>query len=405
MEEQIPRLRKDIEIIPTFYEGKRALLVRDSLGLIKEPFLLHGEILSFLSLIDGKRTIRDIQADLVRIRNGVFISSEEVAKILGQLDSLFLLESDRYHREKEEITSSYSHLPTRVAYHAGRSYPQQKEELRMFLQSFFDMKGDTSLPFEDKEIGVLVAPHVDLKAGMRVYARAYQAIKELCPSRVLLLGTGHSLHESLFCLTEKDFETPLGTVETDKVWVRRLRDAGEGIITTHDIAHRSEHSLEFQILFLQHLFGSDFSLIPILCGSFQGYLQEYRRPREIPGMGRFLAEFQNCVEDSDSTLVVVGVDLSHVGLKFGHDRRAVFLKMEAKGHDKALLDALCEGNVVKFWGEARRVNNRYNVCGLSCLATLLEIHPEKRGYLLDYEFWQEESTQSAVGFAAVVIER
>lgn len=66
MEKEIPRLRKDIEIIPTFYKGERALIVKDTLGLMEEPFLLHSEILFFLTLIDGKRNISDIQEEFMR---------------------------------------------------------------------------------------------------------------------------------------------------------------------------------------------------------------------------------------------------------------------------------------------------------------------------------------------------
>jgi hypothetical protein len=37
------------------------------------------------------------------------------------------------------------------------------------------------------------------------------------------------------------------------------------------------------------------------------------------------------------------------------------------------------------------------------LATLLEILPGAKGLCLDYEFWKEEPTQSAVSFAAIVL--
>ena len=403
MKEWIPKLRKDIEIIPTFYDGKRALLVKDSLGLIKEPFLIHGDILSFLGLIDGNRTIRDIQLDFIRMKRGAFVSSQEVEKILTELDSIFLLESETYLQEREKILVSYSFLIKRAAFHAGHSYPQEPEELRVFLNSFFTQ--DKESPFQGRETAALIAPHIDLNVGRKVYARAYQAIREAHPKRVLLLGTGHSIYNSLFSLTEKDFETPLGTLRTDKDWVRTLKLAGKGIIASDDIAHRSEHSLEFQLLFLQYLFGSDFSFVPILCGPVQPYLQNVSRPRDIPGLEKFLGVLESYLKEEDSILVVAGIDLSHVGPKFGHGQRASFLKIEAKSHDMALLEAVCKGNVEEFWKEAKRINNRYNVCGLSCLAILLEVLPQRKGCLLDYEFWEEEATQSAVSFAAVAVEK
>jgi hypothetical protein len=41
------------------------------------------------------------------------------------------------------------------------------------------------------------------------------------------------------------------------------------------------------------------------------------------------------------------------------------------------------------------------VCGFSTLAILLELLAERKGYILGYDFWKEEPTQSAVSFAAV----
>ncbi len=405
MKEFVPQLRKDIEVTPTVHEGQQAFLFKDSLGLIEGPFLLFGDILHYLSLIDGKRNIRDIQLDLIRLRQGVFVSSEEVEKVITELDSLFLLDSDNYRQERKRIIASYSILNQRQAFHAGRSYPAESDKLKAFLASFFASLEKLPADIKGKSVSGLIAPHIDLQIGKRVYTKAYQAIKDCPPKRALLLGTGHHLHESLFSLTEKDFETPLGPVQTDKDRVRDLRRAGDKIVAPDDMAHRSEHSIEFQLLFLQHLFGTEFLLIPILCLSFHEYLQTANRPREIPGMEPFLETMRTWADESDSTLIVAGVDFSHIGLKFGHTQNAASLLLEAKKHDNLLLDALCSGEIEALWSEVRRVDNRYNVCGFSCLATLMEILPDNKGFLLDYDIWEEEATQSAVSFATVLMTR
>lgn len=405
MKELIPELRKDIEIIPTVHDGQQAFLFRDSLGLIEEPFLLFGDILRFVSLIDGMRNIRDIQLDLVRMRQGVLVSSEEVEEVIAELDSLFLLDSENYRQHRKRIISSYARLQKREAFHAGRSYPKETDELDAFLKSFFSSSETLPSDLKTKRISALIAPHIDLKIGKRIYAKAYQTIQNCPPKRVLLLGTGHNLGGSLFSLTEKDYETPLGLIRTDKDWVRELRRVGDKIVASDDMAHRSEHSIEFQLLFLQHLFGTNFLLVPILCGSFQRYLQQADRPREIPGMEAFLETLRAWSDDTEGCLIVAGVDFSHIGLKFGQSQRASALLMEAKRHDKLLLDALCQGSVQEFWSESRRTDNKYNVCGFSCLACLIEILPGCEGYVLDYDFWEEEATQSAVSYAAVVMVR
>jgi AmmeMemoRadiSam system protein B len=403
-QQPVPRLRQDLEIIPTSYQGERAFLVRDYLGLIQDPVILQGDTLNLLGLLDGKRTVRDIQVELVRLRRGGLVDSASIEKMIQELDSATLLHSPRYETQKEKILAEYARLAVREPSHAGASYPAEPDRLQDYLHSILEKAGEDKTIPPGLHLRALIAPHIDLEVGQRVYGRAYRAIQGMKPRRVVLLGTGHSLDDGVFALTKKDFLTPLGRVETDGRAVRRLREAGGNHCSASDIAHRREHSLEFELLFLQHAFGSSFSLVPVLCGSLSRELGRVCRPAEIPGVGRILTELRSYwEEDPAGTLLVAGVDFSHIGPKFGHRERATSLLLEARSHDLALIKALTAGDVRAFWAESRRVQDRFNVCGFSAMAFLLEIFPEARGLLLDYEFWMEESTQSAVSFAAAVL--
>jgi len=67
---------------------------------------------------------------------------------------------------------------------------------------------------------------------------------------------------------DPDFETPLGIIKSDGEAVDRLKRSGQGIVALNDFIHRSEHSVEFQLIFLQHVMKTkDFTIIPILYGS------------------------------------------------------------------------------------------------------------------------------------------
>ncbi len=401
---EAPKLRTDMEIFSTYYQGQKAVVVKDMLGLIRDPVVLQGKILSFIGLIDGKRTPRDIQLELIRQQNGVFVGMDYVQSLLSKLDALFLLESENYTNTKNKIFSEYNKQPTRPTMLAGQAYPDSAEALRKYLDSFF--LGTRGRPVEkrDRRVAALIAPHIDLRVGKEIYAQAYAAIKDSSPKFVVLLGTGHSLRDSFFSLTEKDFETPLGSVRTDKSCVRKLKEASEEVIARHDIDHRNEHSIEFQLIFLQYLFGSDFSIVPVLCGSMQNDLSAVSRASEIPGVGTFLNELREVVEEKGTeVLVVAGVDFSHIGPKFGHSFRAANLIGEAKKFDTRLIDAICSGDPSGFWAETRRINNQYNVCGFSTIACLLELFPGTVGQRLGYDFWEEYETQSAVSFAAITL--
>ncbi len=403
---KVPKLRKDIEFIPTTFEGRKGFLARDSLGLIPKPILLQGEALEFIGLIDGQRDVRDFQVELMRRKGGVFVSSEDVERLIEKLDSAYLLDSDKYLQQRQKIIHEYSQLQVRASSLAGHSYPLDPAELEKYIDAILSTERDSFPLLKDKKVRAVVAPHIDLEAGRRVYARTYRAIQNSAPKRVFLLGTGHHLHEYFVSLTEKDFETPLGRVKTDKELVKKLRETGKEVVAPHDIAHRSEHSLELQLIFLQKLFDSSFSLIPILFGSFHQMLAKVSRPSEIPGMDAFLEGLRFFLEESDSvTLVVAGVDFSHVGPKFGHDRNAQMMLNEVREYDQKLIDSLCGGDVQGYWSESRKVEDRYHVCGFSTMACLLEVLAPVRGFLVDYDIWQEELTRSAVSFAGVILEQ
>jgi AmmeMemoRadiSam system protein B len=404
MEKEIPRLRTDIEIIPTEYRGERVILVKDSLGLIPDPVLLRGEALEIVGLIDGKRDIREIQLELIRRKGGIFIRMEDIAGVLAELDGVFLMQSENYRQRKAGIIREFERLESRNPFLAGRSYPENPGQLTSYIRAILETGGETAGQIEEKKALALVAPHIDLKVGKKIYAEAYRSIRNRFPRRVLLLGTGHSLRESYLSLTTKNFITPWGKIETDKEWVEKLKNnSSPRAIAPYDIDHRNEHSLEFQLLFLHYLFGGGFTLIPVLCGSFHRMLQKVSRPEEIPEMKGFISGLRNLIEEENqSLLIVAGVDLSHIGLKFGHRRTSTSLLLEAKEHDRKLLEKMCEGDVRGFWAEVQKVDNAYNVCGFSAIAILLELLEGRKGRLLGYDFWSEVPTQSAVSFAATV---
>ena len=249
----------------------------------------------------------------------------------------------------------------------------------------------------------LVAPHIDLAVGRAVYAASYRLLKGARPKRVVALGVGHSMMNSLFSITGKDFETPLGVLRGDPSVVRSLKERGRGLISQTDFDHRAEHSIEFQTLFLSHLLEKgSFGIIPILCGPVRPGIEEYSREAYLEKAGPFLDVLRGIVNDPDiETLVVAGVDLSHTGPKFGHDLPASHLQSQSERHDRRLLDCLVDLDADGYWKESNKVMDRFNVCGFSALACLLELLPPCKGELLDYKIWHEEATQSAVSFAAV----
>jgi AmmeMemoRadiSam system protein B len=198
--------------------------------------------------------------------------------------------------------------------------------------------------------------------------------------------------------------TPLGTVKNESALSRALCEAAGEIHAANDFAHRSEHSIEFQVIFFQHLLPeSKFTIVPILCGSLQANLPVYTRNAYLEKTAPFLEKLKQIIlNEEKDTVVVAGVDFSHIGLKFGHDTPARDLERQTELHDKNLLQHLCRFETDNFWEESIAVADRFNVCGFPAMACLLEVLPKCRGEILAYELRAETATQSAVSFAAVV---
>ena len=399
MDELQPVMRKDLEFFPIQQGDRQMILIKDHLGLVKEGQGIDVQLYQFMALLDGTKTVRDLQMELMRQRGGILVDSDEVNRLLKKLDAAFLLDSVNFQSAQHKIIADFTVKEVRPCTHCGQSYPNNASELKQRLDEI--LAGEKQAQTPDGRITALVSPHIDLNAGASVYASAYQTLKGMAPSKVILLGTGHRLMNHLFCVTDKDFETPLGIVKGQPKLIEGLRHAGGDMVAEDDFAHRSEHSIEFQIVFLQHLFGSDnFTIVPILCGSIQTCVPEYCRKEYREKAGPFLKKLKSLIDED--TLVVAGVDFSHIGLKFGHERPAAYMENQATAHDRNLLRHLSDMDTEHFWQESARVQDGFNVCGFPALACMLEVLPPAKGVVLNYCLRHEQPTQSAVSFAAMV---
>jgi AmmeMemoRadiSam system protein B len=400
MDTEGPKIRGDLDFFPAQSGGTTVIVIHDRLGLVEKGKGVSPELYKLMSMLDGTRSIRELQIDLIRQQGGRLISIEEVEGLLAKLDTSYLLDSPRYREARREMIADFAAQKTRYCSHAGVSYPRQREELTKRLEAILATEQVPSVPHGT--ITGLAAPHIDLEAGKRVYSSAYKAIEGVRAGRVIILGIGHALEKQIFSLTEKAFETPLGTIETDRQLVTELMRAGGNTVSRDDFAHRDEHSIEFQLIFLQHVLrDTSFRIVPILCGLLKGCLPDYSREAYQSEARDLLGVLADAARD-EGTILIAGADLSHVGPKFGHHMPATFIVDQSERHDKQLLDYLCARDADGFWSESRRVGDKYNVCGFSALACLLETLPPSKGHILSYGVFREDATKSAVSFAAVV---
>src|SRR5262249_39163833 len=139
------------------------------------------------------------------------------------------------------------------------------------------------------ELAGVAAPHVSPEGGIACYAAAYKALPpDLGDRTFVILGTSHYGEPDRFGLARKPFTTPLGVARTDTRLVDHLARTADGAVHVEDYCHAVEHSVEFQVVFLQHLYGPDVRIVPVLCGAFVDGPAGGKPPESNEHVARFL---------------------------------------------------------------------------------------------------------------------
>jgi predicted class III extradiol MEMO1 family dioxygenase len=415
-EEKIPALRP-VEVLPVRHEGREVFLLRDPQGLAGEPIALSPASVSLLHFFDGGHSVRDIQLALTRA-TGEIVPSKQIQAFVEKLDAHFYLDSDAYHRHRQDLTREYASWSQRPARFAGQAYSDDPAALIESLNSAYDSPGGPgkpTAPIGNLPAGI-VAPHIDPNRGAAVYAQAYKSLWGAAPKRIVVLGIAHSGGSQPFILTGKDYATPLGVAHTDTALIGKLAKRLAWDPLEEEDLHRWEHSIEFQILFIQHALTCagqtpckhEPEYLPILCAfPWQTFGDDAAAAVVRERVDDFLAALRHTLaEDRRDLLIVAGVDLAHLGRRFGDTEpltQASLTHLESR--DLATLGQLADGDRDGFVQEIIDEEDERRLCGFPALYALLTLLPDAQGNLLSYRQSVEETTGSIVSFAALVYEQ
>ncbi len=387
---EYPRLRP-LVLMPVSDGQRELLLVSDPLGVLDQPAVLSMEALPLLQLLDGTVSMADLTTLLMRENKDLRLAGI-VRDFIGQLDTMLLLDSPRFERAFRALRDAYHPLEIRPAALEGRSYPADPGELRHTLDAHAAEAATLGEPpppaSPAKPPRALMAPHLDPRRAGATIARAMLELPAApaAPLRVVVFGTGHSLLGDLFALTRKHFETPLGRVTCDTAFVDHVA-ARLGDLAYHgELAHRDEHSIEFQAIYLKHRLGDrPFTLVPILCGGFHALVEDGITPREAP-------EFEALIEavrDAERTLggdttYVAGVDFSHIGPRFGDPAPDDRVRQETEAKDRAALAAALAGDADAWYQAIASHEDSTRICGFAPTYAMLRCADVRGGRLLHY---------------------
>ena len=411
-----PRLRP-VEAFPIQREGETFVCLRDPLNYA-QPLVITPVASFILSHFDGRHTLIDIQEAYGR-RFGDILFTEDLKRIVDLLEHHGYLYSERFFELQAKIIEEFRRQPIRMPAHAGTVYREDPAELRGQLQLHFQ---DPNGPGEPKPAGAsqtpkaIVAPHIDFHRGGPAYAWAYKPLAESAGADLyILLGTSHCGGDNPFTATLKDFATPLGPVETDKEFIRELKERCDGDLFAEEHLHRTEHSLEFQVVYLKYVSqlraeaagnGRPFKIVPLLVSSFHAMVQSRTLPEKDSRTVSVLEALRELIkQETRQICLVAGVDLAHVGAQFGDKDPLTpeFLRW-VEEEDQRLIERLASSDAAGFFHEVAKDQDRRRICGFAPLYSLIHLLEGSRGRCLKYSQAFTRETGSAVTFASLVFD-
>ena len=404
MSEVLPRLRFNLDFTPSPDPSRPGLFIRDPYHYSDATLLVPPPLVQVLECFDGTQSTLDLRAELVRITGEIQIGELE-KHLFDSLNDAGFLENDRYRELKAKREAQFAEEPMREAAFAGSAYPNDPIQLRDLLAGRVGKPEGTG-----KTVGI-AAPHASPDGGWATYRAAYKALPSFEGAQdrtFIVLGTSHYGAPDRFGLTRKQFVTPFGETQTDLRLINELAASADGAVRMEDYCHCVEHSIEFQVIFLQHLYGPDIRIVPILCGPFVKSIFEGELPEDNERMARFFDTLGNiAARDSDRLFWVLGIDMAHIGRRYGDPIRAnanlgEMLAVEQRDH--ARIERITTGDIRGYWSLVQDGHDDLKWCGSSPLYTFMKVMPGLKGELLDYHQWQIDP-DSVVSFGALRFER
>ncbi|MEP0844918.1 MAG: AmmeMemoRadiSam system protein B [Phycisphaerae bacterium] len=387
-----PKLRP-VEAFPIEEGGRRMFVMHDPAGLASGPITASPPTVFLLLLMDGTRSLDEVQAAFAE-QIGQPVPRDELENLVRQLDAAHYLAGESFEEHFRSLAAAYRAAPARTirdlsAYGidgSGRD-PDPAGRLRKTLSQVLSQEGVSVEPRRGRLTG-LVAPHLDYPRGGPCYAAAYGVLAAAQrPRRIVILGTNHYGRSASVVATHKDFQTPLGTTRTDRDFLDALQARCGADLCAHEFDHAREHSVELQVLLLQHLLGADrFEMLAVLCPDPCG--PTGTAPHNGEGVDlRIFAETLGALvrEDATPTLLIAGADLSHVGRRFGdaRDLSGAFLQ-EVELLDRAALVQCIGGEPEAFITTLAERDNSTRMCSAGCLYALRTALDGAEGELLRY---------------------
>jgi len=382
----------NLDFMPSPFKDRPGLLIRDTLQYSDATLIIPPVLVESLSCYDGEQSELDLRQALVNATGDLQVSELE-EHLTSTLRQAGFLEDDVYEEMKAQAEKAFADSPERVAVH---SEGMTSEQMLEYLGEGNDNK---------IRLSAIAAPHASPDGAWKSYRAAYRTLSPEDRDRTfVILGTSHYGEPDRFGLTRKPFVTPFGTSTTALGLVDEIERLAPQSIKMEDYCHAIEHSIEFQVMFLQHLFGADVKVLPVLCGSYARSIYRGGMPEDNEDVKRFLGVMGDiAAREGDKLCWVLGVDMAHMGQRYSDRFQATAgrgLMTEVENRDRGRMASVVSGDASSFWSLVQENQDDLKWCGSSPIYSFMKIKPQARGEVLDYGQWNIDEG-SVVSFASI----
>ncbi len=393
---------RSIEAVPFEAEGRKMVSLSDPQGFSDVSLAVSLPAFFIITQMNGHRNVSQIRDEFYKQFNQPVLN-EDILSLISKLDDNLFLDNARFKERKATVRESFLADKTRRAVFAGKSYPDDEKQLNGLIDKWLAERS----PKNGNFVKAIIVPHIDFRAGGDMMAAGWREIRNSDADLFVILGVGHSLSDDFFACVDKDFSTPLGVMKVDSDFLASLRvNFGEEIYGQAD-AHRNEHSIEFQSLFMSHMarLRPGISAAPILL-SFPENIWSISHPVfNGERIDRFIEALKKTAQDDGREICfVASVDFSHVGARFGDPFKLTADKLkQIENDDRELIDAILSLDTGRFMAKILQTNSRNRVCGFPALYTLLKVIKAGRGELIEYRQNLEGEGETMVSFASLIL--
>lgn len=391
-----PKLRK-VDRIEHRRGGEELVVVRDPLRLA-DPFAIDAELAPVLDMLDGTRTVGQIRQSLLMTRS-MDLPAEDLEAFVGQLRDQGLLDDDAFRERWAQQHTDFVDAPTRAPGLAGLVYPADPVSLAAMLEQAIpsSTEGSPRTSPDSSLLGVL-APHGPFD---RVGALLDETLRGLPPAdaleTIVILGTDHGPGLLPYVVTDKPYETPLGTSRVAEDLLGALERRVDWVLR-EEIRHREAMSLELATVVLRHIYGSACPpILHVLCGATGLSTPDQQTARE-----QFELALGGLCEDRP-VLWWVSAELSHAGPAYGRSPLSDLERVELQERDAELLTALRRGDEAGLVRAAQREHAQGPASGGPTLAAAIRmLPPGYRGELVRQTSYEAPGDEpGAVGVGGV----